>query len=322
MSHELSMMFGKAEMAWTGETPWHGLGQQLKAGASLAAWIKAANFGWKINAGPVRYDHGNEVLTMDERVVLHRSDTGAPLGVVGKGYKPVHPAEIIEFFRRLTEVEGFQLETAGALFGGKRLWGLARVGKKFSVSKGDDVQPYLLLATACDGTMKTTARFTSVRAVCNNTLSVAVKGKAEVSISHRSAFNADTVHEQLGIATEGAAQLSHDADKLAKLKITDKEAEAFVAKLVQDAVFVIADDLESVKKSKPYQSIMGLFMGGGQGAELVSAKGTGWGMLNAVTQYSDFNVKGKTPDHKLASAWFGKGQDAKQLAYNGLLARV
>jgi hypothetical protein len=34
---------------------------------------------------------------------------------------------------------------------------------------GDRVKAYLLLATSCDGTLCTTAQFTSVRVVCNNT---------------------------------------------------------------------------------------------------------------------------------------------------------
>ncbi len=38
----------------------------------------------------------------------------------------------------------------------------------------DPVTGYLLLATACDGTPATTARFTSVGVVCNNTLHIAL----------------------------------------------------------------------------------------------------------------------------------------------------
>jgi hypothetical protein len=40
--------------------------------------------------------------------------------------------------------------------------------------KGKDVSNgYILLATACDGTLATTAQFTSIRVVCNNTLAIA-----------------------------------------------------------------------------------------------------------------------------------------------------
>jgi hypothetical protein len=42
--------------------------------------------------------------------------------------------------------------------------------------KGKDVSNgYILLATACDGTLATTAQFTSIRVVCNNTLAIALR---------------------------------------------------------------------------------------------------------------------------------------------------
>lgn len=319
MAHELSILEGKAEMAYRGDVPWHHLGQELKEGASLDTWIKEANFTWNIDATPAMYQHKDGYLDSG-KVCLNRSDTGGFLGMVSKQYKAVQPREVLEFFRKLTENEGFEMETAGALFGGKRLWALAKIGKAFKLAKEDEVRPYVLLATACDGTMQTTARFTSKRPVCNNTLSPAVNGKAEVTISHRSKFDADAVHQQMGLITAGAAQLMADAQKLAKLKVAQKDAEAFIAKLVSQAVFVETDDLEVIRKSKPYQYIMQLFNGAGLGSQMASAKGTGWGLVNAVTEYVDHRMGGKSTDHKLQNAWFGKGQDAKQLAYSGLLA--
>jgi hypothetical protein len=63
------------------------------------------------------------------------------------------------------------------------------------------VTGYLLLATACDGTLATTAQFTSVRVVCNNTLAVALhEGDGAVRVPHRSPFDPEAVKRQLGIA--------------------------------------------------------------------------------------------------------------------------
>src|SRR3546814_20756798 len=109
-----------------------------------------------------------------EQKVLYRSDTKAPLAVVSKRFQVVQPGEILEFYRDLTEVGGFELETAGVLRGGRKFWALARTGQSVSLKGRDRVDGYLLLATACDGTLATTAQFTSVRVVCNNTLSIAL----------------------------------------------------------------------------------------------------------------------------------------------------
>jgi hypothetical protein len=48
---------------------------------------------------------------------------------------------------------------------------------KFSLKGKDVSNGYILLATACDGTLATTAQFTSIRVVCNNTLAIALKGQ-------------------------------------------------------------------------------------------------------------------------------------------------
>jgi hypothetical protein len=50
---------------------------------------------------------------------------GLPLSVVSQRYNVVQPREILEFYRDFTEVSGFELETAGVLKGGKKIWALA-----------------------------------------------------------------------------------------------------------------------------------------------------------------------------------------------------
>ena len=63
----------------------------------------------------------------------------------------------------LVKAGGFELETAGVLKGGRKLWALARTGQESALRGGDKVKAYLLLATSCDGSLCTTAQFTSVR---------------------------------------------------------------------------------------------------------------------------------------------------------------
>lgn len=112
-------------------------------------------------------------MPYEEQRVLYRSDTHAPLSVVSQRFQEVQPKEILEFYRDLTEQSGFELETAGVLKGGKKFWALARTGQT-SMLKGKDVSNgYMLLATHV--MERTTAQFTSIRVVCNNTLAIALK---------------------------------------------------------------------------------------------------------------------------------------------------
>ncbi len=154
-------------MAYVGDTPWHGLGNPLASHQPLEVWAERAGMNWRIEESAVRFVSGNAGLgaihAFPAQKVLYRSDTKAPLSVVSSRYKVVQPSEILEFYRDLTEVGGFELETAGVLKEGRKLWALARTGQSATLKGRDRVNGYLLLATACDGTLATTAQFTSVR---------------------------------------------------------------------------------------------------------------------------------------------------------------
>src|SRR5471032_1733679 len=119
-------------------------------------------------------DNLSGIQSFPENKVLFRSDTNAPLSVVSHRYHVVQPSEILEFYRDLTEVSGYELETAGVLKGGRKIWALARTGQSSTIKGNDAMNAYVLLATACDGSLATTAQFTSIRVVCNNTLAVAL----------------------------------------------------------------------------------------------------------------------------------------------------
>jgi hypothetical protein len=69
---------------------------------------------------------------------------------VGSRYNVVQPREVLEFYRDLTEVAGYELETAGAQ-GRPQVLGPGPHGKSAALKGKDVVNGYLLLATSCDG---------------------------------------------------------------------------------------------------------------------------------------------------------------------------
>ena len=129
MAHMIDTTTGTAAMAYTGKTPWHGLGQALSADADITTWTHEAGLAYDVLESPVlfRTAAASEPEAFKGRKVLHRSDTGAPLAVVSDGYHVVQPAEVMGFFDNLVKLGGFQLETAGALSYGRRVWALARI---------------------------------------------------------------------------------------------------------------------------------------------------------------------------------------------------
>ena len=228
-------------MAFVGQTPWHGLGNQLTPNQPIEVWAKQAGMDWRIESSNVSYmaenhKQQNLILPYQEQRVLYRSDTHEPLSVVSQRFQEVQPMEILHFYKDLTEQSGFELETAGVLKGGKKFWALAKTGQT-SALKGKDVSNgYILLATACDGTLATTAQFTSIRVVCNNTLAIALKGQntsaGVVKVPHSTKFDAEKVKQQLGISVRAWDEHIYEMKQLSQRKVTQQEAAAYF-----DAVF-------------------------------------------------------------------------------------
>lgn len=316
MAHMIDESTGTAAMAFVGATPWHGLGQALTAGADIGTWTREARLDYTVLESPVLYRTAaaSEPELFKGRKVLHRSDTGGALAVVSDGYHVVQPAEVMGFFERLVGLGGFQLETAGALSYGRRVWALASVGEGADVVDGDVVKPYLLLGTSYDGTMATVAKFTTIRVVCNNTITAALNDtQGTVRVLHSERFDPEAVRLELGIVANNWERFLVQSRQLAKVEMSAIEADSFVAELLKPYHSGRLD----VTESRAFKRIRALFDGASIGNELAGA--SRWGMLNAVTELVD-HERGRSDNTRLESAWFGTGASIKARALELLTA--
>lgn len=312
------------QMAYVGQTPWHGLGNQLSANQPLEVWQKQAGMDWYIKESPVQFTDAvdetqSRLITFPQSKVLYRSDTHAPLSVVSQRYQVVQPREILEFYRDLTEVSGFQLETAGVLKGGKKVWALARTGHSATIQANDVTNAYVLLATACDGTLATTAQFTAVRVVCNNTLAVAIDdSRGAVKVPHSTTFDAEAVKRQLGISVSSWDTFMYRMKMLSERPVKHSEAEAFFRQLFTEP----RQDVSTQPNERAMSKALDIYNGRGRGAELGSSKGTALGLLNSVTEFVDHERRARNTDYRLDSAWFGQGAALKQKALDRTLTML
>lgn len=310
------------QMAYVGETPWHGLGNQLTPKQPLEVWAKQSGMSFNILETPVRYMADSvgqlgAMMTFPEQKVLYRSDTRAPLSVVSSRFQVVQPNDILEFYRDLTEISGFELETAGVLKEGRKVWALARTGRTAALKGNDIVNGYLLLATACDGTLATTAQFTSIRVVCNNTLAIALAdGTTAVKVPHSTSFDPQAVKQQLGVSVSSWDTFMYRMKVLSERKVKSHEAMTYFLRVFTDAT---APSTTGLTNERALKAVQTLYDGQGHGAELASAKGTAWGLLNSVTEYVDHQRRARNQDYRLDSAWFGQGATLKKKALDEAL---
>ncbi|MBC3884059.1 DUF932 domain-containing protein [Undibacterium griseum] len=311
-------------MAYVNDVPWHGLGNQLTAKQPIDVWAQQSGMAFEIRESPVRFMADSigalgAIMTFPEQKVLYRSDTKAALSVVSQRYRVVQPREILEFYRDLTEISGFELETAGVLKEGRKVWALAKTNQSATFKGNDVVNGYLLLATACDGTLATTAQFTSIRVVCNNTLAVALQnGSGAVKVPHSTQFDPQAVKKQLGVSVAAWDSFMYRMKTLSERKVKTHEAMNFFLRVFTDPT----DTSGALANERAMKAVQSLYDGQGKGAELASSKGTAFGLLNAVTQFVDHERRARSTDHRLESAWFGPGASLKQKALDQALLMV
>ncbi len=316
MTHEID------SMAYTGQLPWHGLGERVDAEKSLEEWKKASRLVWDVLEQPVfckspmvkGEDHQKEI-EIEGLKALVRSDNLSPLSVVSKQYKTIQPNEVLEFYRDLVEIQGFKMDTLGALKGGRKVWALAKVGEDIILPGKDAIRGYLLLTTSYDRTLSTTAMLTSVRVVCNNTLHVAIndKGQKSVKVRHNAFFKADEVKSELGLINNSWSQFNDKVVLLSQKKIRKNTAINWMQEFFE-VDGPIEDSTKQIAKG-----VYDLYFTAGLGSNLTSSKNTLWGLVNAVTEYVDHHRKAKGQDNRLNSSWYGRGAQIKAEAYDSIM---
>ena len=328
---------GNYSFAWAagGAVPWHKLGQVVPEGSSRDTWISLAGYGWGIQQAPVEYQarvSGQDepvVAQSSQHLVNYRSDTGAPLGIVSPGYRPVQPQEIFDTLWGWAEAGGLTPETAGVLRGGRRFFVLARNGGSLEIGQGDKTQSYCLLATSADGTLATRAQWTAVRVVCANTLAVATgsgRGAAEYRCTHRTTWDPDAADKALGIVQARqdwevfAARMTALADRpVSSADVTDYYSD-LLRPPKQDASRIL--DLTQAREPEKVRAIRGLQdLEASYRSAPGAAPGTWYGAVQGLTHYVD-HVRGTDTGNRLDSALFAQGAALKLRGFEEACTRA
>lgn len=312
MSHNVE------SMAYVGSegTPWHGLGNPVHDKMSVDDMKVASGLNWPVELGEIAYrNKKGEWVPMADRI-MYRGDTGAILSQVGPQYVPTQNEEVLNFFREYVEAGDMMLDTAGSLQKGRIVWALAKMQAEFMAGKGttveDAVRGYVLISNPHQYGMGMTVKFTPIRVVCNNTLTMALQGGGEgLRLWHNRPFDEaaqQDAKKKLGIARERMDAFEADVATLVRTTLTDED---------------VGEVLELVfpEKEKLHEKIVALYNGAGRGSNLETSRGTAWGLLNATTEYYDWHA-GKTGDTRIRASWYGPAGTAKRQMMNALLERA
>lgn len=295
-------------MAYAGEVPWHGLGTLVPNDLSPQQMLEKSGLNWTVEKYPAYATVNGEKIAVGREVLVRTSDNKV-LDTVGSDWIPVQNSQAFDFFHEYCEAGDMEMHTAGSLRGGQLVWVLAKVKDSFELFRGDRVDSFLLFTNPHKFGQCLDVRFTPIRVVCNNTITLALESYADrvVRKNHRTAFNASQVKETLGIATTKLTKYKEMAAFLGTKRYTEERLKEYFSKTFP----VLAYDKEKGPQRKEISknAAMALEVVHTQpGATF--AEGTWWQAFNAVTYMLDHKV-GRTADNRLTSAWFGPNKNVK-----------
>ena len=306
MAHELEMVNGEASMAYAGDTPWHGLGVKVLPDLTPDQMLKAANLDWTVEKSPA-YAIINGEPEMIGRSALVRDRDHKILDIVSDDWNPVQNQEAFDFFHEFVMAGDMEMHTAGSLKDGQIVWGLAKVKQSFELFDGDQIDSYLLFTNFHKYGFSTDLRFTPIRVVCNNTLTLSLGSNAErmVKMSHRREFDPQVAKTALGIATDKLQKYKEMAEFLGSRRAKDEDVMEYFKR-----VFPVGGDATKKEVSKN-AALASDILHTQPGAEY--AEGSWWQPFNAVTYLTD-HLAGRSADTRLQSAWYGSNKNVKTKA--------
>lgn len=302
-------------MAYTGTTPWHGLGNRVSNDLTPDEMAVAAGIDWTVSVRPVttRTSDGKFLPIKGFKAIVRDSDDRV-FGHCGPRYVPVQNSEALDFFSKFVEAGNMRMETAGALDNGKLVWGLANINESFELVSGDKVEGYVLIYNPHVFGKSMQIMFTPIRVVCMNTLMMALDSKVGNVFNHRhnKKFGEDVrelAEEALGLSSSRMEEFKETSEILLNTKVTDDLFNKFMARVFVPKAEVggIIDTNEFNRTVRKVSDLVETQPGAEFGA------GTLWQLFNATTYYYDHEY-GRTDDSRLTAAWFGQSARIKQKA--------
>ena len=329
MAHLLEMLAnGQAAFAFQGQPAWHGLGIDMtdSPNPTFASFLAAAQCDWEVEKAQMQTTDGHTIPNLS---ALRRATDKKFYSVVGSDWEPIQNREVADFLDTFVAAGHLTPETFGSMKEGAEIFAAARMPDgQFDLPGGDTVLPYILFHSPHMYGKAATLTPTTVRPVCNNTVTAALRqdGRRGMRLPHMREFAGDVRKAAETMVAEAAgvqAKFKEAAEYLSTLRINRELAENLIAQVYQPTLLTpdrLADPSPLRADFGELAANVLVAMETSPGATMLSAKGTGWGLLNAVTYVEDHLSLARSPEAVMAASQFGRGAERKNKMMDLLLA--
>ena len=160
---------------------------------------------------------------------FHISRVDNPEQVFGRfvagDWQPVQNSNLLDLAAHICERHDFEIITAGALFGGSKVFVQMETGREFSLPGNDKLVSRLLATVSHTGLESNKFIGANTRVVCDNTVKAATgEGAGIVCHDHRVEFDHDAITAAVGLNSASFGEFAEFAAAAATRALTDAEA--------------------------------------------------------------------------------------------------
>jgi phage/plasmid-like protein (TIGR03299 family) len=311
--------------------PWAENMVEISAGATSQELLEAAGLDWTVEKTtllrrppyiPVTsQEDGYEPITVmapnldgqlfeaEDVFDIQRPLDGKIFGQVGGDYVPVQNIEAFTFADHLVFDEGGEWIAAGEQYGGKIVFGVMKLnGHTIMIDDRDPVDLYLTIRTSHNGTTGLQAYVTPVRMTCENMTSFMIaEAKHKWSMRHVGdvAGKIQQARDTLRLSLKYQDELERELNELLQVPVSDEKAEWVLGRVIKGS---------EKRKERVITGILSCYLDD----ETNGFAGTGYGLLNGLTDYFDHEAKRQSSIVRLQEQYDGEGARAR----NSLVAEL
>jgi phage/plasmid-like protein (TIGR03299 family) len=300
----------------TREVPWIKLGKLVNDPLTVEDAVREGGLDFTVSARPIQYETPDGWVISTQRKMIVRDDTQAPFDIVSAtDYSIFQYREAFDFLSAVNT----RFVAAGTLKGGRQAFMVIQFpdteigGDASNVFARDEDQHtlYGIVRTSHDRTRAIEVVAMPLRGRCMNQLTLstfAANAPNRIAIRHVGDMATKMYEAQIAVTFLQAygVAFADTAQRLLNVKLDDDEAANIVGYVIRD----------SARKDDTVEQIMASY----QTSELVGYHGTGWGLVNAVSEYFDWGRSGGSSQSRFLGALEGATSKAINVTAGRVLA--
>lgn len=316
--HQLETIDGKTSFfSGRGKTAWHTLGNVIEGLANVEEALKFSGLDWEATKEPVyqaikREGGGPSYKKIEDKYAVTRSSDNKVLGVVGGDYTICNNREAFQFMDNMIDSGEAVFDTAGSMFGGKRVFMSALLPSTIETVYGDEHETYLLFSNSFDGSKAINLDVTNVRVVCRNT-QIMAQSAAKTSWKLRHTTSLEGRLQEAMDALKIAHKVQEDFQKMAE-QLIELTVDEDTFKAILEASF----PEQKTQKEKNIEAVLDNL----RVSETIpdDLRATGYGAYNALTEWVSWEKAYRTDEARVKSVVGGWGAGIVNRTTSALLS--